>query len=177
MLLGTFTPDSMALFTRNTFTNFKIFNRPYCPHCKIQGHSLEDCFKAGNAKPPVCSHCNMSGHLAEKCFKLVVYPPGHKLYNKGKRPNIHTRQANMIIAEDFPKNHVDKMDLIPNQFQKILQLLHEKHNSADTHFSIAPNSTVPMANVANSTNLPSMSGIATCLSTSAHKVFDITNVP
>jgi hypothetical protein len=31
--------------------------------------------------------------------------------------------------------------------------------------------------VANSTNLPSMSGIATCLSTSAHKVFDITNVP
>jgi hypothetical protein len=120
MLLCTSTPDSMALFTRNTSTNFKTFNRPYCPHCKIQGHSLEDCFKAGNAKPPVCSHCNMSGHLAEKCYKLVGYPLGHKLYNKGKKSNIHTRQTNMIIAEDFPKHHVDKMDLISNQYQKIL---------------------------------------------------------
>jgi hypothetical protein len=81
LLLCTSTPDSMALFTRNTSTNFKTFNRPYCPHCKIQGHSLEDCFKAGNSKPPVCRHCNMSGHLAEKCYKLVGYPPGHKLYN------------------------------------------------------------------------------------------------
>jgi len=114
MLLCTSTPDLMALFTRNTSTNFKTFNRPYCPHCKIQGHSLEDCFKAGNAKPPVCSHCNMSGHLAEKCYKLVGYPLGHKLYNKGKKSNIHTRQTNMIIAEDFPKHHVDKMDLISN---------------------------------------------------------------
>jgi hypothetical protein len=174
MLLCTSTPDSMAFFTRNTSTNFKTFNRPYCPHCKIQGHSLEDCFKAGNSKPPVCNHCNMSGHLAEKCYKLVGYPPGHKLYNQGKKPNIHTRQTNMIIAEDFPKHHVDKMDLISNQYQKILQLLHEKHNSTETHSSMAPHSTVPMA---NSTSLPSMSGIATCLSTSAHKVFDITNVP
>jgi len=39
---------------------------------------------------------------------------------------------------------------------------------------MAPHSTVL---IANSTSLPSMSGIATCLSSSTHKVFDITNVP
>jgi len=66
------------------------------------------------------------------------------------------------------------MDLISNQYQKILQLLHEKHNSTETHSSMAPHSTIPMA---NSTSLPSMFGIATCLSTSAHKVFDIIDVP
>jgi hypothetical protein len=108
----------------------------------------------------------MSGHLAEKCYKLVGYPPGHKLHNKGRRPNIHARQSNVIVGEDFPKNQVDKMNLISNQYQKILQLLHEKQNPADTH--------PPMANF---TSLPSMSGITTCLSTYSHKSFDINNVP
>uniref|UniRef100_A0A6N2LXX9 CCHC-type domain-containing protein n=1 Tax=Salix viminalis TaxID=40686 RepID=A0A6N2LXX9_SALVM len=142
MLLGTSASDSMALLSRNMSTNFKPFNRPYCHHSKIQGHALEDCFKEGNAKPPTCSHCNQNGHLAEKCYKLLGYPPGHKLYNRVKRPNIHTRQTNMVAAEDFSKNHTEKMDLISTQYQKILQLLHEKHNpTTNTHFSMASNPT------------------------------------
>ncbi|KAF9684635.1 hypothetical protein SADUNF_Sadunf04G0139100 [Salix dunnii] len=145
MLLSTSAPDSMVLFTRNVSTPFKPFSKTYCSYCKIQGHSIEDCFKLGNSKPPICSHCNLSGHLAEKCYKLVGYPPGHKLYNRGKRPGVHTRQTNMVVAEDFPKNHVDKMDLISNQYQNILKLLHEKH------------SPVPNMPMANTTSLPSMS--------------------
>jgi hypothetical protein len=120
MLPCTSTPESMALLTKNTSTIFRPFNRPYCPHCKIQGHLLEDCFKVGNATPPTCSHCHMSGHSAEKCYNLVRHPPSHKLHNKGRRPNMHTRQSNMIVAKDFPKNQIDKMNLILNQYKKIL---------------------------------------------------------
>ncbi|KAF9668917.1 hypothetical protein SADUNF_Sadunf14G0053300 [Salix dunnii] len=174
MLLNTSTSESMALLSRNMPTNYKSSNRPYCHHCKIQGHTLEDCFKAGNAKPPICSHCNQNGHLAEKCYKLVGYPPGHKLYNRVKRPNVYTRQTNMVAVEDLSKNHTEKMDLISTQYQKILQLLHDKHNSADTHFSMGSN---PTSSMVNSNNLPSMSGITTCLSTYAQKPFDISNVP
>ncbi|KAB5533745.1 hypothetical protein DKX38_016831 [Salix brachista] len=146
MLLNTPAIESMALFAKNASAPFKPFSRTYCPHCKIQGHSVEDCFKLGNSKPPICSHCNMSGHLAGKCYKLVGYPPGHKLYNRGRRPGGNTRQTNMVIAEGVPKNHVDKMDLISNQYQKILKLLHENHTP------------VPTMSMANTSNLPSMSG-------------------
>lgn len=76
--------------------------------------SLGGCFKAGNATAPICSNCYMSGHLAEKCYKLVGYHFGHKLHNKGRRPNMYISQSNMIVVEDFPKNQIDKMNLISN---------------------------------------------------------------
>lgn len=68
--------------TKFTNSNNQKNNRPYCSHCKIQGHSLANCFKIGNAKPPLCTHCHMTGHNAEKCYKLNGYPPGHKLHGK-----------------------------------------------------------------------------------------------
>lgn len=173
MLSCTPTPKSMALFTRNASISFRPFSISYCPYYKIQGHLLEDCFKAGNEKPLTCSHCYMSGHLVEKCYKLMGQPSSHKLYNKVKRSNVHASQSNMIVIEDFSKNHTDKMTLIPNQYQKILQFFHEKHNLADTYSPMPYNSTTPFINY---TSLTSMSGIATCLSTYTHNFFVITNV-
>lgn len=116
----------------------------------------------------------MSGHLAAKCYKLVGYHFGHKLHNKGRRPNMYISQSNMIVVEDFLKNQIDKMNLISNQYKKILQLLHEKHKPADIHPFMAHNSTISMANFIS---LPSMSGITTYLSIYSHICFDINNVP
>lgn len=81
--------DSMALLTRKPYSNYRPSikvatqqkqNRPYCTHCKVTGHVLENCFKAGNANPPVCTHCNMLGYMANKCYRLHGYPPGHKFH-------------------------------------------------------------------------------------------------
>ena len=174
MLPCTPTPKLMALLTENTFITFRPFNRPYCLHYKIQRHFLKDRFKVGNVKPPTYGHCHISGHLGKKCYKLVGQYPSHKLRNKGNRSNMHISQSNMIIIEDFSKNHTNKMTLIWNQYQKILQLLHKTHNPAYTYSHMPHNSTTLFANF---TSLPSMSGITTCLSIYTHKPFDINNVP
>ena len=62
--------------------------RTYCTHCKITGHTLETCFKAGNVEALICSHCNFIGHTVEKCYKLNGYPPRHKLFTKSRGPNV-----------------------------------------------------------------------------------------
>ncbi|KAF5464205.1 hypothetical protein F2P56_014299 [Juglans regia] len=68
-------PESMALAT----------------HCRIQGHTLETCFKVGNAQVPSYTHCKQIGHVAEKCYKLHGYPPSHKFY-KGKNVGSYVNQ-------------------------------------------------------------------------------------
>ena len=51
--------ESMALASKFVNTPFKTINRnftshrkerPYCQHCRTQGHTLENCYKAGNAE-------------------------------------------------------------------------------------------------------------------------------
>ncbi|XP_042972666.1 uncharacterized protein LOC122304457 [Carya illinoinensis] len=93
VLKGTPSPDSMALVVKQPYTTYKPFSkplqpfkrdRPFCTHCKIQGHTLDNCFKAGNAQAPICIHCHMIGHLADKCYKVHGYSPGHKLHGKPK---------------------------------------------------------------------------------------------
>lgn len=93
VLSGNVGPETVALFSRKLPGKFKIGHKStgnykrekwYCSHCKIPGHVLENCFKAGNAKPPTCSHCDMIGHTKDQCYKLHRYPPGHKLRGKGK---------------------------------------------------------------------------------------------
>ena len=93
MISTTPSPDSMALVIKKPLPNSKFVSkpslnqkkeRPYCTHFKAQGHLLENCFKARNAKAPVCSHCHMTGHTIEKCYKLHKYPPGHKFFAKGQ---------------------------------------------------------------------------------------------
>ncbi|XP_040998911.1 uncharacterized protein LOC121244770 [Juglans microcarpa x Juglans regia] len=52
------TSDSMALATKTSFKNntknlmTQRMDRLYCTHCQAQGHTLENCFKAGNAPAP-----------------------------------------------------------------------------------------------------------------------------
>ncbi|KAK6920191.1 Retrotransposon Copia-like, N-terminal [Dillenia turbinata] len=84
--LGTNIPmvESMALITRRGHvdgkSNYKHSisakqNRPYCTFYKTSGHTLEICFKAGNADPPTCTHCNMKGHLTKKCYRTFHLGP------------------------------------------------------------------------------------------------------
>ncbi|XP_038977321.1 uncharacterized protein LOC120107875 [Phoenix dactylifera] len=99
-------PDSLTLVARNFFVNTKLApkfvttqkrDRPFCTHCNVQGHLLENCFKAGNAKAPICTHCNMTDHVDGKCYKLQGYPPSHKLFNKGKSPVTFANQSNISV--------------------------------------------------------------------------------
>lgn len=74
--------------------------RSYCTYCKIGGHDLESCLKAGNAEAPLCNYCHMVGHIAEKCYKINGYPPGHKLHGKGKSTGAYAKQASVQRVDD-----------------------------------------------------------------------------
>lgn len=81
-----FIPDSMALATRETFSDLVkqkwTTQRKYIfIFCKVPGHLRERCFKA-NPNKPISSHCHMPVHSVDKCFKIHGYPPGHKLHRK-----------------------------------------------------------------------------------------------
>ena len=123
--------ESMALAGKFVHTPFKTINRnftnlrkerPYCQHCRTQGHTLENCYKAGNAEPPVCSHCNVSGHMVEKCYKLHGYPPSHKLY-KGR---VASSFANQVVLSTSPnKEEVseEKMVFTKEQYHHLMSLI------------------------------------------------------
>ncbi|KAF5450238.1 hypothetical protein F2P56_030605 [Juglans regia] len=87
VLHGQPSADSMALVVNQPYPPYKPFSRPtqppkrdrpFCTHYKIQGHTLDNCFKVRNAQAPICKHCHLKGHLADKCYKVHGYPPGHK---------------------------------------------------------------------------------------------------
>ncbi|XP_035539419.1 uncharacterized protein LOC118343975 [Juglans regia] len=139
MLSSLPSPDSMALAIKQPHFNYKSFSktsqppkrdRPYCSYCKISGHLLDNCFKAGNAQPPTCTHCHMTGHIAEKCYKKHGYPPGHKLHDKNK-PYHHT-SANMTSLEpdSSPEN---TLTFTKDQYQQILSLLQSREATIANH--------------------------------------------
>jgi len=110
--------------TKRNFTNQRK-ERPYCPHCHTQGHTLENCYKAGNVEPPVCSHCNMSGHMVEKCYKLHGYPPGHKLY-KGKVTGSFANQAALLTSPYQEEVNEEKMVFTKEQYLHLMSLIQPK---------------------------------------------------
>ncbi|KAB5527661.1 hypothetical protein DKX38_021508 [Salix brachista] len=134
------TPDLMAMMAKPTFTSSKNFsrstsqktNRPYCSYCKLPGHSLENCFKVGNADPPQCNHCNMTGHVADKCYKLHGYPPGHKLHtrNNGKSIAATVTQFRALSDDDNEEDSTESMMLTRTQYQQLISLLHPKETSS-----------------------------------------------
>ena len=45
----------------------------WCPSCKMNGHSLENCFKNKNQYPAnktTCQICKKEGHIATQCYSL-----------------------------------------------------------------------------------------------------------
>lgn len=121
-------PESMAFFTQRPFIDSKIGfkhnynskpNRPFCTHCRITRHVLENFFKVGNADPPTFTRCHMAGHIAEKCYKFHGYPPGHKLNpaNKKFAANVNVVMGNSNEDVD------DKISLTKGQYQQLLTLL------------------------------------------------------
>lgn len=100
MLSNTHNTENLALATRRQVGPSKASkpsggfkkDKLFCTHCKITGHSFDNCFKVGNAEPPLCSHCNMTGHTSNRCYKLHGYPPGHKFF-KGKFTDGSVHQA------------------------------------------------------------------------------------
>ncbi|KAF5442808.1 hypothetical protein F2P56_035426 [Juglans regia] len=137
-------------------------DRPYCTHCKISGHTVENCFKLGNADPPLCTHCNMLGHSIEKCYKLNGYPPGHKFHNK--QP--HSSHANLSIAPESVGVGEDKVGLTKLQYQQLLALL-------QTQDPISAN--VLHSSSSNPTSQSNMSGILNCFSTHTHASLNSSN--
>lgn len=117
----------MALAIKKPFvpyTKYSTQSRPspkkeraYCTHCKISGHSLETCFKAGNAEALVCSHCHLSGHIMEKCYKLHGYLPGHKLFNKPNNHAVFATQSILSPASNLEEVSDEKVGLTRFQYQ------------------------------------------------------------
>ncbi|KAB5524572.1 hypothetical protein DKX38_022321 [Salix brachista] len=148
------TPDLMAMMAKPSFTYGKIpskftsqkTNRPYCSYCKLPGHSLENCFKLGNADPPRCTHCNMTGHVADKCYKLLGYPPGHKLHtrNTGKSIAATVTQYQEHTDNDHEEDSSESMMLTRNQYQQLLSLLHSKETSSAMASSSTPTPNTPV---------------------------------
>jgi hypothetical protein len=167
-------PDLMAMMAKPIFNSSKNFskstsqktNRPCCSYCKLPGHSLENCFKVGNADPPQCTHCNMTGHIAEKCYKLHGYPPGHKLHGKNKGIAATVTQSRALSDDDHEEDSTESMMLTRSQYQQLLSLLYSKEtSSAMALLSVTqPSSSSPNPHVSNSR----VSGMATCFSTSTH---------
>ena len=162
----------MAMMVKPTFTSSKNFsrstsqktNRPYCSYCKLPGHSLENCFKVGNADPPQCNHCNMTGHVADKCYKLHGYPPGHKLHtrNNGKSIAATVTQFRALSDDDNEEDSTESMMLTRTQYQQLISLLPSKETSSAmaSLYVTQPSSSTSNPHVSNSR----IYGMATCFS-------------
>ncbi|KAB5574005.1 hypothetical protein DKX38_001199 [Salix brachista] len=121
--------ESMALASKYVNAPFKASSinftrkeRPYYQHCHIQGHTLENCYKAGNVEPPVCSNCNASGHVIEKCYKIHGYPPGHKLY-KEKVAGSFANQVDVSTSPNRKEVSEEKLVFTKEQYRHLMNLI------------------------------------------------------
>ncbi|KAF5453563.1 hypothetical protein F2P56_028460, partial [Juglans regia] len=165
--------DLMAMMARPTYiptknhakitnSTYQKNNRPYCSHCKIPGHSLDNCFKIGNAEPPLCTHCHMTGHNVDKCYKLKGYPPGHKLHGKTRNFAAAANNSRTLSEDNHEDEPTESMALTKNQYQQLLALLHPKDTSSSmASLSIAQPSPSSSSNHVSTSRI---SGMITCAS-------------
>ena len=140
--------------------------RTYCTHCKITGHMLDTCFKAGNVAAPICSHCNLTGHTMEKCYKLHGYPPGHKLFTKPRGAHVLAAQSTLAPMATVDNFSNVRVGLTQAQYHQLMALLPSGTSSPaqpsptpDTFFS------------------PPVSGIPSCLNAHAHTNLSLSHAP
>lgn len=145
-------------------------NRPYCIHYRIQGHSVDNCFKVGNAEPPLCTHCHMTGHTAERCYKLHGYLPRHKLHGKSEGFTVAANQSRIILDGDEDDEPAEAMALAKAQYHQLIALLQpEDTSSMMIAITIAQPSPTQSSNHVSASRV---SGMVTCLSTRSHKISD-----
>ncbi|GMH16025.1 hypothetical protein Nepgr_017866 [Nepenthes gracilis] len=97
---------------------------------KIAGHSVQQCYKIGNANPPVCSYCNKTGHVMDKCYQLHGFPSNHEF--NGKTGSI-TSTANMSSFKGKVEQEGDTDDsvlLTKAQFRQLMDLIQPKDAAA-----------------------------------------------
>ncbi|KAB5532264.1 hypothetical protein DKX38_018934 [Salix brachista] len=168
--------ESMALASKFVNAPFRTSNRiftkkerPYCQHCHTQGHTLENCFKAGNAEPPVCSHCNMSGHVIEKCYKVHGYPPGHKLY-KGRAASSFANQVALSTSPSREEVSEEKMVFTKEQYRHLMSLIQPKSmlteipSASQTSINSKTSVTPPNMSVPKAVPPSSLNDLLSCLS-------------
>ncbi|KAF5445535.1 hypothetical protein F2P56_034581 [Juglans regia] len=168
--------DLMALAIKKTYPNTKFSaqprppfkkDRPYCSHCKILGHSLESCFKAGHAEAPVCTHCHLPGHIVDKCYKLHGYPPGHKFFSKSQSSGVFANQFSLSNASEPKEISDERVGLTRTQYQQLIALLQPRESS-----TAAPHSANQIQSIFNPSSPSNISGIPFCFSTYTHKLTD-----
>ncbi|XP_073267142.1 uncharacterized protein [Populus alba] len=123
--------DAMAFVIRkpspftNKFPSHSKYKkeRNYCTHCKITGHTLETCFKVGNAEALICSHCNFTGHTVEKCYKLNGYPLSHKLFTKSRSSHVLAAQLLSTPATNIADISDTRIGLTKDQYTQLMALL------------------------------------------------------
>ncbi|OIT22546.1 hypothetical protein A4A49_56029, partial [Nicotiana attenuata] len=88
----------------------------------------------GNRPRPFCDHCKRQGHTKERCYKLHGYPQDPRL-NKGKRiaANVHGGQRdNVIEGADGSNGAANEQDrtmqaLTKEQYNQLVSILENFH--------------------------------------------------
>lgn len=142
VLSGNTRSETIALFSKRTPSFFKPENKstknfnkekPYCSHCKIPGHVIENYFKASNAETPLYSHCDLTGHTTDRCYKLHGYPTNHKFYGKSKPAGGFVNQAIGHSLNDSKEDSEGSVSLTKGQYQEIMAFLKSKDQSITPH--------------------------------------------
>lgn len=70
---------------------------------------------SNNRERPYCSHCKFQGHTIEKCYKLHEYPPSYKTKSKSNHVNV------AIMNDDLNSSVSDELsNMLSGFFSSIM---------------------------------------------------------
>lgn len=84
--------------------------------------------KLGNSY--YCTHCKMNGHSIERCFRIHGFPPGFKI-NKDRRvaafsQAVNTESLPVAKAEDQSSKSVTTPSISADQYNQLIEMLTKK---------------------------------------------------